>query len=88
MAGFDGARWAAVAFDVVVAGNRATSARPDLRGYLLGTGQRLLVEASPHDRVWGSGLAADHPDARDPDRWPGRNQLGRALMRVRELLRT
>ena len=34
------------------------SSAPSLRGYLLGTRWRVLVEASP-DRVWGIGLAAD-----------------------------
>ncbi|MEV6174002.1 NADAR domain-containing protein [Streptomyces sp. NPDC051954] len=45
-----------------------------------------LVEASPLDRVWGIGLAADDPAAMDPERWRGPNLLGFALMGARERL--
>lgn len=87
VAGFDAPRWEAHRFDIVVEGNVAKfGAHDDLRRYLLGTGDRVLVEASPYDAVWGIGLAADHPDARHPDRWPGQNLLGLALMRTRALL--
>ncbi|SVE20109.1 uncharacterized protein METZ01_LOCUS472963, partial [marine metagenome] len=58
----------------------------DLAAYLLSTGAHVLVEASPHDRVWGIGLEDVHPDARDPRRWPGENLLGFALMTVRDQL--
>ena len=58
----------------------------DLAEYLLSTGTHVLVEASPHDRVWGIGLEDVHPDARDPRRWPGENLLGFALMTVRDQL--
>ena len=59
----------------------------DLHAYLLGTGERILVEASPVDRVWGIGLAAEDPHASDPTRWRGLNLLGFALMKVRDALR-
>jgi len=48
--------------------------------------QRVLVEASPLDRVWGIGLAADDPRAADPAGWRGLNLLGFALMEARDLL--
>ncbi|MFD7659407.1 NADAR domain-containing protein, partial [Actinosynnema sp. NPDC059797] len=59
----------------------------DLRTSLLSTGDRVLVEASPVDRIWGIGLAADDERALDPASWRGLNLLGEALTRVRELLR-
>jgi ribA/ribD-fused uncharacterized protein len=86
--GFDEQRWAAERFGLVVAGNLAKFGQhADLRAFLLGTGNRVLAEASPLDRVWGTGLAADHPDATTPEHWTGLNLLGFALMEVRRRLR-
>ena len=86
--GFDEARWAAARFDLVTRGNVAKFGQnPDLRGFLLGTGDDLLVEASPVDRVWGIGLAADDPRAGDPMSWLGENLLGFAIVRARGVLR-
>ncbi|MCO1654717.1 NADAR family protein [Pseudonocardia humida] len=86
--GFRAAAWEAERFDVVVAGNVAKfTQHDDLRAVLLGTGSRVLVEASPVDRIWGIGLAADDQRADDPTAWRGLNLLGFALMRVREQLR-
>jgi ribA/ribD-fused uncharacterized protein len=87
--GFDEDTWARHRFDLVVQGNIAKfSQNDDLRAYLLQTGSRVLVEASPVDRVWGTGLAADHPDATHPDKWPGLNLLGFALGKTRDTLQS
>ncbi|GAA1258765.1 NADAR family protein [Sphaerisporangium rubeum] len=87
--GFDEARWTAARFDLVVRGNLAKFGQhPELREFLLATGDRVLVEASPVDRVWGIGLAADDERAEDPESWQGANLLGFALMEVRQALRT
>ena len=68
-------------------GNRAKfSQHPDLQEFLLGTGERVLVEASPVDRIWGAGLAADDDRIADPHSWRGLNLLGFALMTVRDEL--
>jgi ribA/ribD-fused uncharacterized protein len=74
----------------VVTGNLAKFGQhPELRDFLLGTGTRVLVEASPLDRIWGSGLAADNAHATAAAHWPGLDLLGFALMEVRhELLAT
>ncbi|MFH9009802.1 NADAR family protein [Streptomyces sp. NPDC017943] len=86
---FDEATWARERFRIVVEGSvHKFAAHPELRGYLLGTGDRVLVEASPVDRVWGIGLAADDDAALDPQRWRGPNLLGFALMQARERLRS
>ncbi|WP_282694046.1 NADAR family protein [Streptomyces sp. CC208A] len=86
--GFDETVWARERAGIVVAGSVHKFASDEgLRGYLLGTGGRVLVEASPVDRIWGIGLAAQDPGAHDPARWRGLNLLGFALMEARERLR-
>ncbi|SEF46272.1 hypothetical protein SAMN04489712_10199 [Thermomonospora echinospora] len=86
--GFDEDRWAAHREEIVTAGNVAKFGRhPALRDYLLGTGRRILVEASPLDRVWGIGLSAEDERAASPARWRGLNLLGFALMEARARLR-
>lgn len=85
--GFDEETWTARRYDIVVAGNVAKFGQhDDLRAYLVGTGDRVIVEASPLDRIWGIGLAADDPRAADPAAWRGLNLLGFALMDVRAAL--
>lgn len=86
--GYERERWEAARLAVVVEGNTAKFGGHDaLRGFLLGTGDRLIVEASPVDRVWGIGLAASDERAGDPRRWRGLNLLGFALMEARAALR-
>jgi ribA/ribD-fused uncharacterized protein len=85
--GFDEATWAAHRFAIVVAGSAAKFAQNAALGaFLSGTRGRVLVEASPVDRVWGIGLADDDPRTEDPDAWPGLNLLGFALMVARARL--
>jgi ribA/ribD-fused uncharacterized protein len=87
--GFDEARWRSTCFDLVTRGNVAKfSQDPALGEFLLGTGDAVLAEASPTDRVWGIGLAAVDERAADPLRWEGENLLGFALMRARQALRS
>ncbi|MFD8738517.1 NADAR family protein [Streptomyces sp. NPDC059618] len=86
--GFDEAVWERERFGIVVEGSvHKFAADPGLRTFLLGTEGRVLVEASPMDRIWGIGLAADDERAADPRRWRGANLLGFALMEAREQLR-
>ncbi|WP_200263125.1 NADAR family protein [Streptomyces sp. HSG2] len=86
---FDETRWAAARFELVVTGNVAKFGQdPTLCSYLLGTRGRVLVEASPTDRVWGIGLGTSEAGATDPTRWPGLNLLGFALMEARAWLDT
>ncbi len=82
--GFDEDTWKRRRLDLVTEGNVAKfSQRPELGAHLVATADAVLVEASPLDRIWGIGLAEDHPDARNPVRWKGLNLLGFALMRAR-----
>lgn len=63
------------------------SQNPAMKADLLATGERLLVEASPDDNIWGIGLEESDPRCLDKDQWLGLNLLGAALMVVRVLLR-
>ncbi|MEU1487429.1 NADAR family protein [Streptomyces sp. NPDC005752] len=86
--GFDEDVWARERFALVVAGSvHKFGQDPALRAYLLGTGERVLVEASPLDRIWGIGLSKDDPRTADPVSWRGLNLLGFALMEARARLR-
>ncbi|MFF7143053.1 NADAR family protein [Streptomyces nodosus] len=86
--GFDEGAWERERFAIVVEGSvHKFAAHAAPRAFLLGTGDRVLVEASPVDRVWGIGLAADDERAAEPESWRGSNLLGFALMEARERLR-
>jgi ribA/ribD-fused uncharacterized protein len=89
VAGFNENLWVEKRFQIVVRGSvEKFGQSKDLRAYLVGTGNRVLVEASPRDRIWGNGLAATHEDAKEPRQWPGLNLLGFALMEARAILLT
>ncbi|MDO4895796.1 MAG: NADAR family protein [Moraxella sp.] len=84
---FDENIWNEKRFEIVVQGNIAKfSQNPELKAYLLGTGDRILVEASPVDKIWGVGLARDDDKIHNPLNWQGLNLLGFALMQVRDEL--
>jgi ribA/ribD-fused uncharacterized protein len=85
--GFDDSTWSARRFELVVDGNVAKFGQDaGLRSFLVATGNRVLVEASPRDQIWGIGLGAANERATDPARWRGRNLLGFALMEARARL--
>lgn len=87
--GFDESVWERERFALVVAGSvHKFGQNAELRDFLVNTGDRVLVEASPVDRIWGIGLAADDPRAEEPASWRGLNLLGFALMDARTELRT
>jgi ribA/ribD-fused uncharacterized protein len=85
--GFDEERWIAHRFDVAARGNLAKFGQnPEHECWLLATGDAVLVEASPIDRIWEISLAADDAKARYPSTWHGLNLLGFALMKARQSL--
>ena len=61
--------------------------QPELLAFLLGTGDALLVEASPHDGIWGVRLGIGDPGIDNPNCWRGENLLGFSLMETRDVLR-
>jgi ribA/ribD-fused uncharacterized protein len=84
---FDQKLWEEKAFEIVIEGNyHKFSQNPELKTFLLQTKNRILVEASPVDDIWGIGMAKDHPDVMNPSKWKGKNLLGFALMEARGLI--
>jgi hypothetical protein len=56
------------------------------------TGDKVIAEASPMDKVWGIGVGETKAGemverARGEPRWNGLNLLGKALMEARTVLR-
>ena len=82
---FDAKKWAAVSKDIVVKGNLHKFAQNmDLFQFLHDTGNKVLVEASPYDTIWGIGMQESETGITNPHNWKGLNQLGFALMEVRD----
>ncbi|MBK7001814.1 MAG: NADAR family protein [Rhodoferax sp.] len=82
--GFDEATWLQHRFPIVVRASQAKfTQNAELGQYLRQTGDHILVEASPVDKIWGIGLARDDERASNPNQWQGLNLLGFALMQVR-----
>jgi ribA/ribD-fused uncharacterized protein len=71
--------WEQVKFSVMRFGCLRKFALPGFRAWLLATGERVLVEDSPYDYVWGG---RDRSGG-----YSGRNLLGIVLMAVRSELR-
>ena len=85
--GFKEDIWSEKCFDIVKKGNMAKfSQNKELLEFLIKTKQRVLVEASPVDKIWGIGLGVDENQIENPLTWKGKNLLGFALMEVRDEL--
>lgn len=86
--GFQQNLWDQVKYSIVLNGNWCKfSQNQELQEFLLSTGDSILVEASPYDRIWGIGLSAHTQEAGNPLQWKGQNLLGFALMEVRDELK-
>ena len=65
---FDRDKWNAVADDVVERGNWLKfGQREDRQNLVINTGSRILVEASPEDRIWGIGFGADEAEGKEAE---------------------
>lgn len=58
-----------------------------LKKYLLSTDDKIIVEASPTDTIWGIGLGEDNSFIWNESNWQGLNLLGIAIMKVRNYLK-
>ena len=85
--GFEQEAWDARKYDIVVEGNKAKFGQnPDLKAFLLSTGDAFLAEASPYDKIWGIGLDRETALKGTVEHWQGENLLGCVLMEVRDWL--
>lgn len=85
---FEPGTWDHAKYAIVLKGNLAKFGQnPALWDYLDGTGDSVLVEASPYDGIWGVKQGIDDPRIEDPAQWGGENLLGFALMEARDILR-
>lgn len=83
--GFDNEIWLQHRWDIVVKGSvEKFSQNPSLKAFLLGTGDSVLVEASPVDSIWGIGMRKSEAIYVSPEAWKGENLLGFALMEARQ----
>jgi len=84
---FNDTVWKQHAYNIVVEGNYHKFSQNDsLKSFLLTTGNKIIVEASPRDCIWGIGLSQNSENAMNPFTWRGTNLLGFALMEVRDQL--
>jgi ribA/ribD-fused uncharacterized protein len=85
---FDPVIWDEHKYEIVTKGNLLKfSQNQKFKEFLLSTGDKTLVEASPYDRIWGIGMLETDSRAESPLLWIGENLLGFALMEVRDQLR-
>lgn len=79
--------WKSHRSNIVVQGNlHKFSQNIPLKEFLFSTGDLVLVEASPRDKIWGIDLGANDHRVNNPQQWTGLNLLGFALMEVRDHL--
>lgn len=85
---FDVDKWNEVARDIVYKANWAKfTQNSSLKHALMNTGDKILVEASPYDKIWGIGLSVEDAEKATVDDWQGTNWLGQVITLVREDIR-
>lgn len=85
---YDEKKWFKHARDLFVQGNlEKFRQNPELKQFLLDTGDRVIAESTPLDELWGIGFPRTSPKAKQPQLWTGTNWSGFGLMEVRDLLR-
>lgn len=85
---FDSNKWNAECKDIMVPGLVSKFLQDTYcLNALLETGDSIIAEASPTDKIWGIGLSEDDPLAQNQSNWQGTNWLGEVLMRARDEIR-
>jgi ribA/ribD-fused uncharacterized protein len=85
---FDKSVWEKNCLAIVYEGNLAKfTQNSELMAAMLSTGDRIFVEASPLDNIWGIGLDENAEGIEDPSYWLGLNLLGQALTLVKNKIK-
>jgi len=85
---FDPQVWDKAKYSIVLNGNYYKfTQNKEMMDFLLSTGDKILVEASPLDTIWGIGFGKENEKAKNIAMWRGQNLLGFALMEVRDEIR-
>ena len=90
---FDKKLWDSIRYDIMLEGLREKFTQNDtLKKYLLQTGDKIIVETTGFDTIWGNGHfkylknGQLNKDCFNPYKWTGTNLLGFALMELRDEL--
>lgn len=83
---FDAEKWAEVCYQIMIDVNIPKWKK--LSEYLPMTEDRVIVEASAYDKIWGIGLAPHDDRVLNEANWNGTNLLGKVLMDIREMLKS
>lgn len=85
--GYIDAKWNKAKYPIVVKGVVAKfDQNPVLQQVLYDSNPLIIVESSPQDVQWGTGLGSSDEYAINPAMWEGKNLLGMALMDARATL--
>jgi ribA/ribD-fused uncharacterized protein len=76
--------WDKVRYSIMLEALKYKFSVPEFKKMLLDTGNKLIVEASKTDAIWGIGLSKSEAEKISPEFWPGKNLLGKALMETRD----
>ena len=85
--GFNNEEWEGAREDIMHIAVQRKFMNEDLLQQLLATEDKVLVEGSPYDKIWGVGLVYDGETILDEKNWDGLNLLGKVLMKVRSEIR-
>ena len=76
--------WDKSKYSIIFKGSYAKfSQNENLRQFLIGTKDKVLIYTAPQDKIWGIGMY-DDIDIENPFKWGGANLLGFALMEIRD----
>lgn len=84
---FDETIWNKYKYSIVLNGNyQKFTQNKELKDFLIASKNKIIVEASPYDKIWGIGMSIEDENIENPMMWKGQNLLGFALMEVRNSL--